>query len=92
MPDVEMGGHRVEVRDFDYAPTELHIHVGDWVTWTNGGQEDHDLNSLFGSSAEWKSGPIFSTQSYTRTFGFAGRYEYICTYHPTMRGVIVVEP
>jgi plastocyanin len=90
LPEVG-GGHQVEVRDFDYFPPTLRIHVGEWVTWTNYGAEEHDLNGSAGSD-QWTSGPIFSTQSYTRAFGFAGRFEYVCTYHPTMRGVVQVDP
>jgi len=76
----------VEARDFSFAPAELEISPGEEVTWTNDGEEIHNVRGEgFFSEA------IEAGENYRHRFAEPGRYAYLCTLHPTtMRGVIEV--
>ncbi len=77
----------VEVVDYGYSPAQLVIRVGQSVTWVNQGADGHDV-----TGSDWRSGPLTPQQGYTRSFAQPGTYPYECTFHPEMRGSIIVEP
>jgi plastocyanin len=58
------------------------------VTWTNDDDRDHTVNADDGS---FKSGTIGSGKAYKFKFAKKGKYAYSCSFHPRMKGVIVVE-
>ncbi len=79
-------GTNIEIRNFAYSPQELTIKEGDTVTWINVDSVAHTVSgNLF------ESGNLDKGDSYSHTFGTAGTYDYICSYHPRMRGRIIVE-
>jgi amicyanin len=82
------GDHLVEIVDFDYAPREITISVGDTVTWTNLDAVAHTATSTTGA---FDSGDLEQGESWSLTFTSPGTYEYLCTPHPSMTGRIVVE-
>jgi plastocyanin len=43
------------------------------------------------SGGELNSGSIEADASWSHTFGQAGTFPYYCTYHPEMKGIIVVK-
>ena len=73
--------------DFSFSPAETTVKPGDTVTWTNDGQVEHTVKGKgFFSSKAFGNGQTFSHR-----FTKAGRFNYICTLHPTlMRGTVVV--
>ena len=83
-----VGGARVEVaiRNFAFEPESVRASAGDTVVFRNHDVVPHtataagafDSDSM-GASAEWRWVVPDS----------GGRYEYICVYHPTMKGVLV---
>jgi plastocyanin len=75
------------VEDFSYEPARLEVQRGATVTWTNQGQVIHTVTANDGS---FDSGEIDSGAKGSITFSRPGTYEYHCTPHPFMRGVIVV--
>jgi plastocyanin len=68
-----------------FAPSQLSVTVGTTVTWINDDDEPHTVTAADGS---WSSGYMAPGASYTRTFGQAGSYAYVCLYHPWMRGTV----
>lgn len=86
---VRGGSHAVDIADFAFSPATLTIHVGDTVTWTNSDPVVHTVTSATGA---FDSGDIATDVSYSVTFTDPGTYEYLCTPHPDMTGMIVVEP
>jgi plastocyanin len=79
-------------QNFMFAPSELDIPPGSRVVWTNqdstahtvtSGTPDH-LTSLFSQRLE-------PGRSLSFTFADAGTFEFFCSIHQTMRGVIVVK-
>ncbi|MGH2781642.1 MAG: cupredoxin domain-containing protein [Thermoleophilaceae bacterium] len=80
----------VEVRDFEFAPLERKIEVGDTVTWRfhDGG---HTATSDPGQAESWNSGDQAGGGSYSHTFTRPGRYTYVCTPHESfMTGAVQV--
>jgi len=79
-------GSNVTMENFAFNPSELKVKVGDTVTWTNMDSATHDVKSDLFQSDSLKKGDSFSF-----TFDTAGTYEYICSFHPSMKGTIIVE-
>lgn len=79
----------LHIKDFDYAPRSLTVRPGDAVTFIN---DDDAAHTVTLSGKGFDSGNLEKGQSWTYRFETAGTYRYICTYHPTMKGTIVVSP
>jgi plastocyanin len=88
-----------------YLPRSLAIGVNDTVTWINQDTEAHTITSGIGGGIEslvdvnkkgsptgdFNSGLFKPGQSWTHTFTKLGVYNYFCTIHPWMVGVINVK-
>jgi plastocyanin len=77
----------VSMVDFGFVPKRTTVKVGETVTWTNDGQTEHTVKGkgFFSSKA------LAHGQKFSHRFARAGRFDYICTLHPTlMRGTVVV--
>ncbi len=70
-----------------YVPAKLTIKVGDTVVWYNEDSAHHTISSVDGA---FDSGDVSIGAFYRYTFTQPGTYEYVCDYHPFMRGIIVV--
>ena len=80
------GSSAVEVVDFAFEPSDLAIQAGSTVTWTNTGQEIHNVKGEGFFSKALVAGDV-----YERRFTRPGTYRYTCTLHPTqMQGLITV--
>src|SRR5690606_25123434 len=80
----------VAIRGFAYGPEELTVPAGTTVVWTNGDAVPHTVTSA--EAPRTLDSPILGTGGQFRfTFSQPGRYPYICTLHPDMRGVVVVQ-
>lgn len=92
-PTVVTGGVLgIAISDAGFAPTESRVTVGRSVAWKNDGLQSHDVSSVGGPQSGWGSGQIGPSSTFQRIFTAPGRYDYVCSLHPTMRGRIVVEP
>lgn len=77
----------MEIRNFEFVPGEVTAAVGDTVVFRNLDVVPHtataagafDSDSL-GAAGEWR----WVAPS-------KGHHPYICIYHPTMRGTLIVE-
>ena len=88
-----------------YLPRELLIGANDTVTWINRDTEAHTVTSGAGAGMEslvnvnkkgiptgdFNSGLFKPGQSWTHTFTSPGVYNYFCTIHPWMEGVINIK-
>jgi plastocyanin/mono/diheme cytochrome c family protein len=72
-----------------FVPAELHVPVGETVTWTNKDPFPHDVSA---SAAHLHSPEIPPDGTWSFTPNTVGRVEYICSLHPGMKGVLIVEP
>lgn len=79
----------VRVADNVYEPAEVEIAAGLAVRWVFEGREQHDVVADDGSFVS----ELMSEGSYTHLFTDAGDFDYTCSIHPEMRGIVqVVEP
>ncbi|MFZ0327304.1 MAG: plastocyanin/azurin family copper-binding protein [Nitrososphaeraceae archaeon] len=88
-----------------YLPRELSINLNDTVTWINNDTEAHTVTSGIGGGMEslintkklgiqtgiFNSGLFKPGQSWIHTFSRPGTYNYFCTIHPWMEGIIQVK-
>ena len=78
----------VSMKNKKFDSTKVTIKVGQTVKWVNEDEHDHTVVADDGS---FKSENIGSDEDFAFTFKKAGKYSYTCTYHPRMKGVILVE-
>jgi plastocyanin len=76
---------KVSMRNMQFYPRTLKIKKGDVVEWKN-----DDLVPHTATSASFDSGSMNPGTSWRHTFTKAGQVAYVCTFHPTMTGVVVV--
>lgn len=78
--------HAVEIRGFVFAPDTVVAAVGDTVVWTNHDVVPHTATRSGGPD----TGQIDANGSGRWVVEAAGTHDYVCAYHPTMRGTVVV--
>lgn len=88
-PDAAPAGPvtRAGIRNFVYTPARIEIDAGGTVEWTNNDQLAHTVTAADGS---FDSGLIQPGGTWRRTFTAPGTYDFSCTPHPFMKGVVIV--
>lgn len=82
--------HTVVIEAMQFKPATLTVRPGDSVTWVNKDIVAHTATTPAGAKVPFDSQLIAVGREWKRTFTKAGTYDYICTYHPTMKAVIEV--
>jgi plastocyanin len=77
----------VMIDNFTFQPAELTVKVGTTVTWKN----RDDIPHTVVSAGKFRSKTLDTDDSFTFTFTAAGDYNYFCSLHPHMTGMIKVE-
>ncbi|MGH8092994.1 MAG: cupredoxin domain-containing protein [Chthoniobacterales bacterium] len=77
----------VVMKNMKFDPSKLEIHRGDTVEWKNDDITPHTATAI----PLFDSGSIASDQSWRHTFTEAGDFPYTCTFHPDMKGTVIVE-
>jgi len=78
----------VTIRNSAFAPTEITVHAGDTVRWTNNDNIPHTVTS---DTKLFDSGLINPGTSWSHTFDQAGSFPYFCTVHPFMKAKVTVQ-
>ena len=78
--------HPAEIRAFRFVPDTVDAAPGDTVVWTNRDVVPHTATL----SGGWDTGEITTGASGRIVAGEPGTYDYVCAYHPAMRGVLRV--
>jgi plastocyanin len=78
----------VVIDQFAFTPQQLTVKAGTTVTWIN---EDDTPHTVASSGQLFKSKALDSEDKFSFTFTTPGSYEYFCSLHPHMTGMIVVE-
>ena len=76
----------VTINNFAFNPGVLTINKGDTVIWTNA---DAAVHSVVGGPLQSKN--LAKGESYSYTFSAIGSFDYICSFHPSMKGSIIVK-
>jgi plastocyanin len=80
------GTNEIRIIDEQFVSNTITIQVGESVTFVNADDDEHTA-----------TGPGFDTgvmnpgDSVTITFDEAGTFDFVCQFHPEMRGTVIVE-
>ena len=81
--------HTITIEAVSFTPDSLTLNVGDTVVWINKDPFPHTATS---GTAGFDSKEIRADAgSWTYTATKPGDFGYVCTLHPTMRGVLHVK-
>jgi len=80
------GQGAVRIADFEYTPSVLQVTPGTVVKWTNEDGAPHTATT----KDKFDTGRLDKGESSDITFETPGSFDFICTYHPYMKGRIVV--
>ena len=81
--------NRIEIKDFAFNPQTITVKSGEKVTWINRDEEPHTIVSV--EKQFKKSTALDTDQEFTITAGTPGTYNYFCSVHPKMTGIIIIE-
>ena len=76
------------MKNFNFAPMMVTVHVGDTVTWKNLDEEPHTVTSLDGL---FRSGALDTGESFKFKFTKAGTFKYTCSILQKMQAMVVVK-
>ena len=82
--------NEVTIQDYAYGPATIEVAAGTKVTWTNNDSIEHTVTTEDGAPASFDSGEFGQGESFSFTFDEPGEYNYFCTPHPYMKGIVVV--
>ena len=77
----------VVMKNMKFDPATVEVKSGDTVEWTNDDITPHTATAI----PHFDSGSIASDQSWRHTFTEAGDFPYTCTFHPDMKGTVIVK-
>lgn len=80
--------HTVTMDATAYSPQELAVNADDTVVWVNQDPFPHTATSQAGG---FDSKSIAPGESWKYKATQRGAYPYICTFHPTMKGILRVK-
>jgi Plastocyanin len=76
----------VSIQNFAFNPQSVTISSGDTVKWTNFDSVSHTV-----AGADFVSDALKNGDSFSHTFTETGTYNYHCSIHPSMTGMVIVE-
>lgn len=84
--------NEIPISVYAFRPDTLTVEVGTTVTWINYDEAEHiiKIEGLFESPLLRSVTVASEPETFSFTFDEVGTYEYLCTIHPTMTGVIEV--
>lgn len=79
--------HTIVIDAMQFSPATLTVQRGDRVVWVN---KDLLPHSATAASKAFDSRRIAPQASWGSVMDKPGRLDYLCTFHPTMKGTLVV--
>jgi plastocyanin len=79
--------HEVKIEGMQFSPVKLAVQRGDTITWRNDDLVPHTATA----AGRFDSGNIAPGKTWSHRMDKAGAYDYICSYHPGMKGRIEVK-
>jgi len=80
--------HRIEIKGMAFAIPELAAAPGDTIVWVN---QDIVPHTVTADGKQFDSGSLAPSGEWSLVIRERGRFPYTCTFHPTMKGVLVVK-
>jgi plastocyanin len=82
---------KVTIKDLKFVPAKLTIKPGETVIWTNTDDNDHTVDfDDTEKKPRVKSGNLGNGDTFKHKFERPGKFPYSCSYHPRMKGIIIV--
>lgn len=85
-PSIPASQIKISIKNFTFDPADITIKAWTTVTWTNEDSAPHTTTS----DGRFDSKSLSQWQSFSYTFDKTGNFDYICTFHPHMKGKIIV--
>jgi plastocyanin len=85
-PAQPAGAHEIRIVDERYTPNTITIQVGQTVTFVNADDDEHTA-----TGPGFDTGTMLPGDSVTVTFDKPGTFDFVCQFHPEMRGQVIVE-
>lgn len=79
--------HEVEIQAARFLPPTVAVAEGDTVRWVNRDLVPHTVTAEDGG---WGSGALAPGEAFVLVVGRVEASRYICSYHPTMTGVLAM--
>jgi plastocyanin len=79
--------HEVKIENMQFSPATISVKRGETVTWRNNDIVPHTATA----AGRFDSGEIAPGKTFSKKMEKPGDYDYICTYHPGMKGRIEVK-
>jgi plastocyanin len=79
--------HEVKMDSIQFSPASLTVQRGDTVTWRNTDPVPHTATA----KGKFDSGNIAPGKSWSHRMDLPGEFDYICSYHPGMKGKVTVK-
>ena len=79
--------HTVKIEGMQFVPATLTVRRGDKVVWQNKDVVPHTATA----KGKFDSGHIAAGGNWSHAMKKAGRHDYVCTFHPGMKAVVVVQ-
>jgi plastocyanin len=79
--------HTVTIEGMKFSPETVTVKRGDTVVWQNKDVVPHTATA----KSAFDSGAIAVGKKWSHAMGKAGRYDYVCSFHPGMKAVVVVQ-
>jgi len=86
LPAAKAGGTTVSIANRQFSPNPITVAVGDTVTWSNASDEDHNVRG-----GPFNSPALHPGNTFSFTFDKKATVNYVCDFHPTMKGTIKVQ-
>jgi plastocyanin len=80
--------HTVTIEGMQFTPSTVTARPGDTISWVN---KDIVAHTATAAGAAFDSKVIPPGKSWKVTLKARGSVSYVCSYHPTMKGVVRVE-
>lgn len=84
----EASTHVIEIKNFKFVPNVIIVQKGDRIRWKNLDVVPHTATA---GDKIWDSESMANQAEWSLTVNETGVIEYICAYHPAMKGRLIVE-
>ena len=78
----------VHIANFTFSPATISVRPGTTVTWTN---DDDIPHTVVATNGAFRSKVLDSGEHFSFTFAKAGEFNYFCSIHPHMTGIVIVK-
>ena len=77
----------IHIKNFAFDPASVTIRPGQTVRFV---EDDDTPHTVTATDKSFDSGNLNQKDSWRHTFATEGTYTYVCAYHPSMRGTVIV--